>query len=114
MLLHGSRAKVQASLLAWAVLLVLGLSAVFFDAFPYDILAYHGPFSALATGIPRLRNYGMSVFMEHRFHGFPPCGDGSSRQAWPWIFPDSWLSPICWPSGSWCGPPGTPCGFPGR
>lgn len=63
--------------LAWAVLLVLALSALFFDAFPYDILAYHGPFSAVATGLPGLSNYGMASFMEHRFQGFPPL--------WRWL-----------------------------
>ena len=77
MSLHGSDAKPLASALAWGVLLTLVLSAVFFDAFPYDILAYHGPFSAVATGLPGLRNYGMSLFMEHRFQGFPPL--------WRWL-----------------------------
>jgi hypothetical protein len=77
MSLHGSDAKPLVSPLAWAVLLTLLLSAVFFDAFPYDILAYHGPFSAVATGLPGLRNYGLSLFMEHRFQGFPPL--------WRWL-----------------------------
>jgi hypothetical protein len=63
--------------LTWAVLLALALSALFFDAFPYDILAYHGPFSAVATGLPGLSNYGMASFMEHRFQGFPPL--------WRWL-----------------------------
>lgn len=75
--LHRSVAKAPASPLAWAVLLALALSAVFFDAFPYDVLAYHGPFSAVATGLPRLSHYGMSLFMEHRFQGFPPL--------WRWL-----------------------------
>jgi hypothetical protein len=59
------------------VLVVLVLSAVFFEAFPYDVLAYHGPFSAVATGLPRLREYGMSEFMTHRFQGFPAL--------WRWV-----------------------------
>ncbi|MFN9546906.1 MAG: hypothetical protein ACK6AD_07530 [Cyanobacteriota bacterium] len=63
--------------LAWAVVLALLLSAVYFDAFPYDILAYHGPFSAVATGLPRLSHYEMSPFMAHRFRGFPPL--------WRWL-----------------------------
>ncbi|MFN9624231.1 MAG: hypothetical protein ACK587_15580 [Cyanobacteriota bacterium] len=67
----------MASPLVWAVLLALALSALFFDAFPYDILAYHGPFSAVATGLPGLSNYGMASFMEHRFQGFPPL--------WRWL-----------------------------
>lgn len=73
----GSAAKLVNQPLAWAVVGSLALSAVFFDAFPYDVLAYHGPFSAVATGLPRLRDYGMSAFMEHRFQGFPPL--------WRWL-----------------------------
>jgi len=65
------------SLLGWAGLLSLLLAAVFFDAYPYDILAYHGPFAAVATGLPRLSRYGMSSFMEHRYQGFPPL--------WRWL-----------------------------
>ena len=65
------------SLLGWAGLLSLLLAAVFFDAYPYDILAYHGPFAAVATGLPRLSRYGMSTFMEHRYQGFPPL--------WRWL-----------------------------
>jgi hypothetical protein len=65
------------SLLGWAGLLSLLLAAVFFDAYPYDILAYHGPFAAVATGLPRLSHYGMSRFMEHRYQGFPPL--------WRWL-----------------------------
>ncbi|MEB3333652.1 MAG: hypothetical protein VKP70_01560 [Cyanobacteriota bacterium] len=75
--LEGFPAKSLAHPLVWAVLLGLALSAIFFDAFPYDVLAYHGPFASLATGLPRLANYGMTLSMEHRFQGFPPL--------WRWL-----------------------------
>ncbi|MEB3242552.1 MAG: hypothetical protein VKO44_02855 [Cyanobacteriota bacterium] len=77
MRLPGTVAKALARPLVWAVLITLLLSVVFFDAFPYDVLAYHGPFSAVATGLPGLSHYAMSPFMEHRFQGFPPL--------WRWL-----------------------------
>jgi len=67
----GFLARQLASPLAWVALLSLLLSGIFFDAFIYDVLTYHGPFAAVATGLPRLSLYGMSEFMEHRFQGFP-------------------------------------------
>lgn len=77
MRLNGFPAKPLAHPLAWAVLGGGVLSVLFFDAFPYDVLAYHGPFAALATGLPGLGNFGMTLFMEHRFQGFPPL--------WRWL-----------------------------
>jgi hypothetical protein len=75
--LDGSAAKPLTNPLVWAVLAALVLSAVYFDAFPYDVLAYHGPFSALAAGLPRLADFRLSPFLEHRFQGFPPL--------WRWL-----------------------------
>ncbi|MFM7269780.1 MAG: hypothetical protein ACKOZT_14560 [Cyanobium sp.] len=60
-----------------AGVLSLLLAVVYFDAFPYDALAYHGPFAAVATGLPRLSRYTMTAFMEHRYQGFPPL--------WRWL-----------------------------
>lgn len=59
---------------AVAIFVVLGicLAVIFFDAYIYDVLAYHGPFSAITAGISRLNSYRMSQFMHSRFVGFPP------------------------------------------
>lgn len=58
---------------AIALFMALGicLAFIFFDAYIYDVLAYHGPFSAIAAGIRRLDSYRMSEFMHSRFVGFP-------------------------------------------
>ncbi|MEB3244205.1 MAG: hypothetical protein VKO44_11290 [Cyanobacteriota bacterium] len=74
---HGLIARDLSHPLAWAVLGMLALSALFFDAFPYDVLAYHGPFAAVATGLSRLSDYSMSAFMLQRYEGFPPL--------WRWL-----------------------------
>ena len=62
--------------LSW-VLLALALSVfalafIYFDAFVYDVLAYHAPFAAIATNIPVLRNFELEQFLQNRFIGFPP------------------------------------------
>lgn len=75
--LEGSRAKTLGHPLAWAVLVALVLAVVFFDAFPYDVLAYHGPFSAITANLPRLSDFAMSEFLLNRFRGFPPL--------WRWL-----------------------------
>ncbi len=64
--------RVLVGALALLVALVIGLSTLFYDAFAYDILAYHGPFAAVAAAIPRLSSYSMSESIINRFQGFPP------------------------------------------
>jgi len=71
------RASRSLVVLGAAGVLTLLMAVVYFDAFPYDALAYHGPFAAVATGLPRLSRYTMTTFMEHRYQGFPPL--------WRWL-----------------------------
>ena len=57
------------SVLSVATLL---LSIIYFDAYRYDVLAYHAPFTALATKISSLRDFELEEFLYNRFLGFPP------------------------------------------
>ncbi|WP_415399160.1 hypothetical protein [Synechococcus sp. W4D4] len=51
---------------------ILTLSIVFFDAFIYDVLAYHGPFSVIATQVKGLSDFQLNQQLLDRFQGFPP------------------------------------------
>ena len=51
---------------------VIVLSIVFFDAFAYDILAYHGPFSVIATKVKGLSSFQLDQESLDRFQGFAP------------------------------------------
>jgi len=48
------------------------LSLIFFDAYIYDVLAYHGPFSIVATGIERFNHFKLDNFFLQRYNGFAP------------------------------------------
>ena len=51
---------------------ILVLSAIFFDAFIYDVLAYHGPFSVIANQVKGLSDFQLSNVLLFRYQGFAP------------------------------------------
>ena len=51
---------------------ILILSFVFFDAFIYDVLAYHGPFSVIAAQVQGLSDFQLDRGLLHRYQGFAP------------------------------------------
>ena len=51
---------------------ILSLSIIFFDAFIYDVLAYHGPFSVIATQVKGLSDFQLDQGLLDRFQGFAP------------------------------------------
>ena len=50
----------------------LSLSIIFFDAFIYDVLAYHGPFSVIAGQVKGLSDFQLDQGLLNRFQGFAP------------------------------------------
>jgi len=56
----------------FASITILVLSIVFFDAFIYDVLAYHGPFSVIATQVKGLSDIQLNQALLDRFQGFAP------------------------------------------
>lgn len=54
------------------VVLTVSLSCLFFDAYLYDVLAYHGPFTAIATKIPGLSDFKLDSNLLDRYKGFAP------------------------------------------
>lgn len=61
--------KYKLFLFIWLIPLLLSL--VFFDAFIYDVLMYHGPFSVIATKLPGLFEFPLEEGLADRFKGFP-------------------------------------------
>ena len=55
-----------------ASVITILLSVVYFDSYIYDVLVYHGPFSAIATNIPGLSDFKLDKFLSNRYQGFPP------------------------------------------
>ena len=56
----------------FTAIVALSLSVIFFDAFIYDVLAYHGPFSVIATHVKGLSDFQLDQRLLARYQGFAP------------------------------------------
>ena len=63
---------VDNKLTVFGAIVILCLSVIFFDAFLYDVLAYHGPFSVITTQVKGLSDFRLDQGLLHRFQGFAP------------------------------------------
>ena len=64
--------RLDNKLTIFGAIATLALSIIFFDAFIYDVLAYHGPFSVIATQVKGLSDFQLDQGLLHRFQGFAP------------------------------------------
>ena len=53
-------------------ILIVFLCVLYFDAYLYDTLAYHAPFSALTLNLPIIEGFRFNEGLLDRFQGFPP------------------------------------------
>ena len=64
--------RLNSSLTALIALATLILSLLFFDAYIYDVLAYHGPFSVKATHLKAFLDFQFDQALLGRYQGFAP------------------------------------------
>jgi len=64
--------RLNNNLTVFPAVAILSLSIIFFDAFIYDVLAYHGPFSVIATQVQGLSDFQLDQGLLNRYQGFPP------------------------------------------